>query len=269
MEPVGIPSRLVCPDAGAPGSSPYGSLRYLFEGFCHLLYPPRCRCCEAPLDRDDNVRICPRCWEQTEAIRGDLCPRCGHPLSDRNPERKGHCAACPQRPVHFDTARSAVRYAGAARSLIHDLKFRFHSLLAPELGRILVPLFEDRLRGQVDTLVSVPLHWWRLRWREFNQSELLALFLGERVALPVESQMLRRVRWTKPQSRTTGPSAKRRNVRGAFAIVDPARANGRRIVLIDDVYTSGSTVNECARILKEAGAASVHVLTVARVIAGE
>lgn len=235
----------------------------LLEAALLFLYPPRCRCCDASLDHDDGIRICQACWQKAELIRGDLCSSCGYPISDLNPERRGHCARCPSPPVHFDAARAAAAYDGPIRSLVHALKFRYHRNLAGFLALFLTPIVE-RLKGEVDVLVPVPLHWTRHRWREFNQSHLLAKELRARFGIPLETKLLRRSRRTRPQSRTAGPAAKRRNVRGAFRVRDPERVTGLRVLLIDDVYTSGSTVNECARMLKKAGAHRIEVVTVAR-----
>jgi ComF family protein len=151
--------------------------------------------------------------------------------------------------------------------VIHDLKFRFHTRLIPFLRPYLREAYTSHYAGLVDALVPVPLHWWRRRWREFNQAELLARALSQSVDVPVQEDTLVRSRYTTPQSRIRG-GRKRRNVSGAFQVRKGRSVGGKRILLIDDVYTSGNTVNECARILKEAGASQVSVLTVARVVRG-
>jgi ComF family protein len=203
-----------------------------------------------------------------EPLSGDICSRCGDPISDLNPERNGYCRNCPTGLVHFASARAAVAYSGAVKELILALKFRFEEHLAPLLADFLEPVFEEEFRDRVDFLVPVPLHWTRRRWREFNQSALLARALAGKKGLKVREDLLRRVRRTRPQSRTSGQGAKRRNVRGAFRAFLPRSAVGSRVLLIDDVYTSGNTVNECARVLQEEGANEVHVLTVARTLSG-
>jgi ComF family protein len=248
--------------------SPFDACRAFLKACSLFLFPPQCRCCQTPLDNDDGIRICQPCWQKVELIRGDVCTRCGYPLSDVNPQRGGYCGHCPTRPVHFDSAHAAAAYDGALRSLIHALKFRFHEHLASFLALFLADLVDGRYHREVDLLVPVPLHWLRRRWREFNQSLLLAKALSERSGIPVGEHLLRRVRRTRPQSRTSGRAAKRRNVRGAFRATDAKALRGTRVLLVDDIYTSGSTVNECARVLKVAGVRELHVVTVARLIEG-
>jgi ComF family protein len=173
---------------------------------------------------------------------------------------------CPSGVVHFGTARAAVSYDGPVKKLILSLKFHFEEHLAAFLAEFLDPVYEQEYRNRVDFMVPVPLHWTRRRWREFNQSALLAGAMAAKKEIVVREKVLRRARRTRPQSRTAGRGAKRRNVRGAFRVDSPGLVKGSRILLVDDVYTSGNTVNECARVLREAGAAAVHVLTVARTV---
>jgi len=148
------------------------------------------------------------------------------------------------------------------------LKFQYQEHVAEFLSRLLDPIWEEEFRGKVDFLIPVPLHWTRRRWREFNQSALLARSLATRMGAEVREGILRRVRRTRPQSRTRGMGAKRRNVRGAFRVAPGKEPAGSRVLLLDDVFTSGSTLNECAGVLKGAGAERVHVLTVARALGG-
>jgi ComF family protein len=178
------------------------------------------------------------------------------------------CRNCPDGTLHYRAARAALAYGTPVRALIHAFKFRFHSGLGPHLASYLTAPYRRRFQGEIDAIVPVPLHWLRLRWREFNQSEELARHLGEKVQVPVMSDWLKRVRFTRTQSRLRTRSAKRRNVQNAFRVIDPESVMGQRILLVDDVFTTGHTVNECARVLMEAGACEVSVLTLAKVVHG-
>jgi ComF family protein len=166
---------------------------------------------------------------------------------------------------HFDHAVAAGWYEGVLAEAIHLFKYRGKTLLARPLGAFLVDAMK-RL-PKVDCLVPVPLHPSRLREREFNQSLLLCDSLKAESGLPVIHDGLERVRETPPQI-GLAHAARRGNVRRAFVSKGPERIEGRRIVLIDDVFTTGATVNDCARALKRAGAETVCVLTVARTPVG-
>lgn len=258
-----LPSPFPSPPKDERGNR-FAAVRGLWNAALLLIYPPHCRNCEVPLTFDDGIRICERCWGQVERLSGENCPRCGFPVSDMNPVRKGFCRQCPTGNLHFDSARAAVVYDGPVKELILALKFRYQEHIAPFLVDLLDPVWDREFRENVDLIIPVPLHWTRRRWREFNQSLLLARGLAARKGIGARDEILRRVRRTRPQSRTSGKGAKRRNVRGAFRVVLPREVTGKRVLLVDDVFTSGSTVNECARALKGAGAAEVHVLTLAR-----
>lgn len=147
------------------------------------------------------------------------------------------------------------------RTLIHRFKYGYQVRLRRPLGLLMAE--EISLPGGSDLIIPVPLHVRRLRQRGFNQAVLLGEILAQEWQLPMERTTLQRVRWTEPQ--TTLPAAAREaNVRGAFAVARPIGLAGRRVLLVDDVYTTGSTVSECARVLRHAGAAEVLVATVAR-----
>lgn len=175
------------------------------------------------------------------------------------------CGSCLSAPPRYDLALAAALHEGPVRTLVHDYKY----LGKVHLRRPLALLIAERLveavsRRGADLIVPVPLHVRRLRSRGFNQSLLLAEMVSRRWQLPLERRLLRRVRWTEPQI-NLAPRERRENVRGAFAVADNERVSGKRIVLVDDVLTTGSTVDECAGALKRAGAAEVMVVTVARV----
>jgi ComF family protein len=219
-----------------------------------LLYPARCCACDAACD--EAATFCITCALSLEPI-GRACPRCGLP-SDGPAVA---CLQCLERPPPFARARAPFLFGGALARAIR----RFKWAERPELGGPLARLLPPEAASGTDLIVPVPLHARRLRSREFNQAALLALAFGRslgRRGPRVELRALTRVRDTPPQS-ALGAAERRRNVRDAFT-VEPGRIAGRRVLLVDDVLTTGATAEACALALGRAGAAEVAVLTLAR-----
>jgi ComF family protein len=186
-----------------------------------------------------------------------FCPRCGRPQASGIV-----CPDCWQRPTKIDGVRSPFRFDGAVRKSIHELKYRNLKAISPCLGELLADyLNENPLPGEV--LISVPLHPRRLRERGYNQSALLAKELGKSIDLPVIEACLVRVKQAQPQVRAVDVEERRRNVADAFVCRDD-KATGKQIILVDDVCTSGATLESCAAALKDRGATSVWGLTLAR-----
>lgn len=200
--------------------------------------------------------ICDDCRPGLPFILPPVCSRCGRPLDD-----KGACRGCDNTPAEIDGIRSPFLFNGVIRRAIHEFKYRNLRMLAPSLARLLYDyLAENPLPG--DVLVPVPLHRKRLRERGYNQSALVAGELGKLCGLPVSVDCLVRRGYTPPQARSAGVSERRGNVADAFACLD-SRLKNKGVILIDDVSTSGATLNACAGVLKEAGASSVWGLVVA------
>lgn len=237
---------------------------FRWQSLLSLVLPARCHTCRRHLRGEANPSFCLDCWDTISLIDGPCCPRCGKPFASAAAlsHSPGHlCGNCRERLPHFDQAVAAGWYEGVLAEAIHLFKYRGKTLLARPLGILLSDAMERF--PKVDCLVPVPLHPSRLREREFNQALLLCDSLKAESGLPVIHDGLERIRETPPQ---IGLSHKDRprNVRRAFVPKRPERIEGRRIALIDDVLTTGATVNDCARALKRAGAESVCVLTVAR-----
>ncbi|MDE1152301.1 MAG: ComF family protein [Micavibrio sp.] len=227
-----------------------------------MLLPPRCIGSGSIVDRPGMVD--PAFWAELGFIENPLCDTCGIPFSFETPMGI-LCASCLEQEPHYDRARAAVVYNDASRKLVIDFKYgdRLHAVhtFAPWMVRAGAPLL-----AEADVLIPVPLHRKRLWERRFNQSALLASETGKRAARAVWNDGLLRLRATVPQK---GLSRAKRleNVRGAFAL-NPRYAHdiaGKTVMLVDDVFTSGATLNECARVLKKNGAARVFILTLARV----
>jgi ComF family protein len=173
------------------------------------------------------------------------------------------CSNCRAVKATFDAGHSAYLYADALRELIHLFKYGKRRYLGSFLGGLLA----DSLRSKAaelsfDAIVPVPLHWWRYCSRGFNQATDLARPLSRQLHVPILKKNLRRIRHTPPQV-SLSPKERKSNIRNAFKVSRPAKVRGKRLLLIDDIITTGSTLNECARVLKAAGAAGVTILTLA------
>ena len=237
-------------------------LRAWTEAASGLIYPPHCAVCgEAvgPL----AAGLCRRCRRARQRLGGSRCSVCGQPYSGAI-TADFRCLNCGDRDLSFDFATAAYRSRGVVRDLIHQFKYNRRTHLRPLLARMLVEGFRDpRLHGKMPSaLVPVPLHPTRQREREFNQAEVLARLAGSRLGLPVDD-CLQRTRYTLTQTHFHRDE-RFENLEGAFALRAGADVAGRDLVLVDDVLTTGSTADACARVLREAGASSVVVITVAR-----
>ncbi len=223
----------------------------LKEALADLLFPPRCVGC----GRGGSF-LCPPCQAGLPRAQATLCPHCGRPL------RPGEaCLPCRPWPFAVDGIVSPLLFEGAVREAVHGFKYANFRALAASLASLLADYLEaNPLPG--DVLVAVPLHRGRLRERGYNQAALLATELGRRLRRPVVEGCLVRHRPTPPQVRTASVEERRRNVEGAFGCRD-GRLQGQRVLLIDDVYTTGATLNACAQALKDGGAPEVWGLTVA------
>ena len=224
-----------------------------------------CAGCAAPLSDDPVPFFCRACWAQVAALGGPACPRCGKPFAAATAlaYSPGHlCEACRKRPPAYTQAWSAFRYAPPLQEAIHLFKYRGKVSLAKALGELMQAAGPP---ASVDVLMPIPLHPARLREREFNQALLLADRLGAAWRLPVSCHNLSRIRLTASQTELSR-AARLKNLRRAFALRRPEEVAGRRVLLIDDVFTTGTTVNECAKTLRKAGAADVYVFTLARTL---
>ncbi len=219
-----------------------------------FLFPQFCIGC----GREGGV-LCPSCLDRLPELKAPFCCRCGLPAQGNEP-----CRDCAVLELAIDGIRSPLVFDKLAREAVHRLKYQNVRVLAAPLARVLAE-YLDRSPIPSDTLVPVPLHPRRLKERGYNQSLLLARELGKLTSMPVDSSCLKRVVHTLPQARTSSSTERHRNMLGAFACAG-STAKNKRVLLIDDVSTSGATLNACATALKAAGAASVWGLAVAREI---
>lgn len=240
----------------------------ILRALCDFILPPRCVVCEASTSRASDPWVCAGCWAAVEFVRPPVCAQCGAPFAapvEGIGSATHRCGKCLLSPPPYERARAVGLYEGTLREVIHAMKYRPVFGLVRPLAELLNGPFAVHWGGRLpDALIPVPLHRLRLRRREFDQALALANGLGQAVGIPVWSDAL--IRHTPTRSQI-GLSAteRRRNIRGAFRVQPGRSCGGQALLLIDDVYTTGATAQECARTLRRAGAARVDVYTVARV----
>src|SRR5436853_3537577 len=233
----------------------------LFRGIASLLYPPACTICSAPVESGEY--LCAECESKVTRIVPPFCAKCSEPF-DGAITTEFACANCAHRNLYFEAAVSAYRARGIVRHVILNFKYGKQIHLRHLVARWLVAALDDeRIRERrFDAIVPVPLHPAKQRERGFNQAALLAEWLSPHLALPLRP-VLQRVRFTTTQT-AFDRSDLMQNLRNAFRLRKNADVRKSRVLLIDDVLTTGSTLSECARVLKEAGAQSVYTATAAR-----
>lgn len=237
-------------------------LRRLLGHALDVALPTLCPACREPVG---GSGLCAACWSKLSFIAPPYCERLGIPFAyDPGPGVLSMQAIAD--PPAYRRARAAVRYGDIARVLVHALKYGDRLDLAPVMGRWMARAGGELLDG-ADAIVPVPLHWRRLWARRFNQSALLAKAIGGAAGVAVVDGALKRIKATAQQVGLS-QAERARNVQGAFGVPDERKAEivGRRLVLVDDVLTSGATSDACARALLRAGARSVELLVFARVV---
>jgi ComF family protein len=257
----------------APSRSPLGyvrtalrlcrdSIRQAAKLGLDIALPTLCVACREPVD---GAGVCAACWAKLSFIAPPFCPRLGIPfVYDPGPDMLSMEAIAD--PPAYTRARAAVRYDEVARTLVHALKYQDRTDLAPIMGRWMARAGCELLDG-ADMLIPVPLHWRRAWHRRFNQSGTLGRVIQDTIGVKLRGDLLKRVRATEQQVGLSRPQ-RASNVQGAFEVSRERRGEvaGRRVVLIDDVLTSGATLDACARALLRAKAAQVDVLVFARVV---
>ena len=228
------------------------AVRRLGRAALDLMFPPRCVGCG-----EGGSFLCDGCVAALPVAEGSRCPRCWQPRSDA-----WLCDDCQAAPPSYDGLRAAFVYGRTARELVHALKYRGMTALAPRMGSLLTEAAR-RHDVEADLVVPVPLSGLRRRLRGYNQAEALARPLAMELQLPLRPQALARRRDTPPQARSADAEARRRNVTDAFVCRDRG-VGGRRVLLVDDVTTTGATLAACAVALRAGGAESIWALTFAR-----
>ncbi len=239
-------------------------IRRALRAATDLVYPPLCTACGVRVD--EAHALCARCWSKISFLDGPCCAGCGLPF-EIDPGEGTLCAACYAKPRHFDSARALFSYDEGSKGLILAFKYSDRLDHAPAFARWLGRAGQELFLG-TDIVTPVPLHRWRLWKRRYNQSAILAQKLATMASVPCEPQLLERRRATPSQGSMPSAKARRRNVFGAFRVSQGFEdaVRGRSILLVDDVFTTGATLDACAKALKRAGASRVNVLTLARVV---
>jgi ComF family protein len=255
-------------------SAPLRWSRAAADSLFTLLFPAVCKICEQPIEVITAVPVCPDCVNAPKAYSGPECAWCGRFLATETALHGTlHCGVCRRfkadraaaqnETFAFEQARSFASHEGTLRALVQRLKCDGYRPLAKPLGRCLARAAERLSEQSFDLIVPVPLHRKRERQRGFNQAELLAAELARLRHIPLGARDCMRVRDTPPQTGLRR-AERRKNVAGAFDVPSPQRVEGKRVLLIDDVLTTGATASSCAQALRQAGAAGVWVATVAR-----
>lgn len=254
----------------------FGGVKKLLwvETVLRFVYPEKCRCCEAfihPAETDSNQKspenrfFCLSCWGKITPLSGPSCPVCAFPFPSEVAlfHSPGHlCGECREAPPYFSKAITPYRYEGALAKAVQLLKYERQVVLATSLAALLMTKLAPL---EIDLVTAIPLHVSKLRQREFNQSLLVAKEVSRRLAKPLAVDVMIRNRETEPQVGLS-KKARKKNMRHVFSIQRQKRVFGKRILLIDDVYTTGATLKEAAKTLIKTGAQEVIVAAPTRMV---
>jgi ComF family protein len=232
------------------------------DALSDLFFPPICSFCSSP-DVDSEVRICPNCVESIREIGEPLCQQCGQPLPEDSHDEALFCGQCLIAPPTYDRARYGVKYKGAVQEAIKSLKYGGALHVAGALSHLLTDAFNRHYEpAEFDVILPVPIHRKKLRERGFNQVVVLAEKLSARVGIPLDRSSFVKSVDTPPQASL---SRKERliNLRGSFRVARKDAIENKRILLVDDVATTGSTIREAARTIRNAGGARIDALVLA------
>ena len=246
---------------------PLSGIKSLGAIIVNLIYPNHCLVCNASIDWQEARPICGQCWQGVINHSPPFCSKCGRPLKETaNPAliRKKLCSNCITTKYYFQQGWTAAAFNGIIKNCIHLLKYQGKISLADPLSSLMAGFYKQYLKDQkFDLIIPVPLSRLKYRQREFNQAELLARQISRTIGLKTDPNNLIRTR-PAPAQVQLDRVQRLMNLKDAFKVKKPAKAAGRNILLIDDVFTTGSTLNECAHALLKAGARQVSVFALAR-----
>ena len=229
-----------------------------------ICFPASCLACKGDLQGRPDFLFCDSCMAQVCLIHAPLCTCCGKPF-DKAAGASHYCSQCLTRPYHYKQARAVVKYLPPVAKAVQDFKYRSQTAGLSTFANLLNFHLRQSPLPEVDTIVPVPLHKKRLQQRGFNQALVLARKFFPQDLKKIAPLALERRAFTQPQT-GLNKADRNRNVKNAFAVRQPGSIQNKKVLLVDDVYTTGATVNECARILIRSSAREVHVLTLARAV---
>jgi len=245
-------------------------IEYIKEGLLNFVFPLDCKICGKPIRESRGYSICEDCIKAIELIEPPYCVKCGKPLipNDFFKQNKNIiCANCREKKYSFEFARSVGIYSDVLRKCIHLFKYYGEKKLAKPLGKLLIDyLSKNKEFGRdIDLIIPVPLHQNNYKKRGFNQSALLSKVIGDYFSIPVGEDILIKKKFT-PFQVNLSKKEREKNILRAFSVEKPEEIKEKNVLILDDVFTSGSTVEECAKELKKAQAKKIFVLTLARTI---
>lgn len=224
-----------------------------------FVFPAKCRRCETPMGVGKVHYLCDDCWKQIELLKPPWCQLCGLPCWS------AVCADCREHPPLFGQLRAVAFYEPTLREAVHLMKYEKKQVISKHLNQLLqTHLPEDLVSTGYDFLLPIPLHTNRLRQRGFNQAEQIAQGVAQVWGVPVRTDILFRIRDTVPLSSLGSHEERLKNIAGAFEVRSPDPIQGRKILLIDDIFTTGTTINEALKVLQVASPDCVDVLTLTR-----
>jgi ComF family protein len=242
---------------------PFPTLANWLNPLFALFYPEICQICRAEKAGASASYICERCRSGIRPIEAPFCDCCGLPF-EGDITVSFECANCSDQELHFRSARAAVELSGPLQEVVHRYKYNHSTWFEPYLAGLLISAAQPVIaQSPWDYIVPIPLHWLKLRERSFNQSLRLAHHLAKATGIPVHNRLLKRTQPTSTQTRLSR-AERTENVKRAFAYRPRNRLAGQRIILVDDVLTTGATASACAKLLMQNGAGVVDVWTVAR-----
>jgi ComF family protein len=237
--------------------------RLFWSNLVDLIYPKYCQICSQSISDTQFESVCVGCLEKISVNSSPLCLKCGQKLENSRLQENG-CKSCRNKNYFFDRALSVCEYSGVVKKCIQLFKYKRKLKLGRNLSKIMIKFLKDHVNAQtIDLITAVPLHRTKLKERGFNQAEVLAENIRLNLNLPATFNNLRRLRKTRSQYQL--PVEKRRlNLQGAFDCSDKTVFKDKTVLIVDDIFTTGSTLNECSKVIKSAGAKKVYTLTMAR-----
>ncbi|MEA1939743.1 MAG: ComF family protein [Candidatus Caldatribacteriota bacterium] len=245
-------------------------IEYIKEGLLNFVFPLDCKICKKPIRESRGYSICEDCFNTIEFIKHPYCMKCGKPLIHSEFFLKNKnilCVNCREKKYSFEFARSVGTYNKVLRKCIHLFKYYREKKLAKPLGKLMIDyLLESKeFEKKIDLIIPVPLHEKGLKKRGFNQTILLSREIGNYFSIPVKEEILVKKKITSFQVNLS-KKEREKNINKAFLVKEPEEFKGKNILIIDDVFTTGSTVDECAKEIKRAQAKNIYVFTLARSI---